>query len=133
MYHMLNATRNFIAEELLAQIYAEVNISAAMEESPQELERKTELLNIFHSLKEAVKIIGDINISTHSTPTPAAVDYNWVQVFALPSFNSIFLSFTLSFSILPSLLVLIWSSRSLRALETFIKNQGGFQRLSISL
>ncbi|CAG5112235.1 Oidioi.mRNA.OKI2018_I69.chr2.g6474.t1.cds [Oikopleura dioica] len=79
MYHMLNATRNFIAEELLAQIYAEVNISAAMEESPQELERKTELLNIFHSLKEAVKIIGDINISTHSTPTPAAVDYNWVQ------------------------------------------------------
>ena len=80
MYHMLNAARTFIAEELLAQIYAEVNISSAMEESPEEVERKAEMLNIFHSLKEAVKIIGDINISTHSTPTPAAVDYNWVQV-----------------------------------------------------
>jgi len=77
MYHMLNATRSFIAEELLAQIYSEVNISSAMEESPEELERKSEMLNIFHSLQEAVKIIGDINISTHSTPTPAAVDYNW--------------------------------------------------------
>jgi dynamin GTPase len=80
MYHMLNAARTFIAEELLAQIYAEVNISSAMEESPEEVERKAEMLNIFHSLQEAVKIIGDINISTHSTPTPAAVDYNWVQV-----------------------------------------------------
>ena len=114
MYHMLNATRNFIAEELLAQIYAEVNISAAMEESPQELERKTELLNIFHSLKEAVKIIGDINISTHSTPTPAAVDYNWVQVFALHSFNVSFFhsSFFYPFFSSSPLLVLSFATGS---------------------
>ena len=97
---MLNATRSFIAEELLAQIYAEVNISSAMEESPEELERKKEMLNIFHSLQEAVKIIGDINISTHSTPTPAAVDYNWVQVASLVHFPLLLSLFYFSLSLL---------------------------------
>ena len=38
-----------------------------MEESPGESERREELLKMYASLKEALKIIGDINTSTTST------------------------------------------------------------------
>ena len=38
-----------------------------MEESPGESERREELLKMYASLKEALKIIGDINTSTVST------------------------------------------------------------------
>ena len=38
-----------------------------MEESPGEAERREELLKMYASLKEALKIIGDINTSTVSS------------------------------------------------------------------
>ena len=76
---MLNNTREFIAGELLARLYQECNPHSLMEESAVEVERKREMLGIYNSLKEAVKIVGDINVSTHTTPTPAPVDYNWIN------------------------------------------------------
>ena len=36
-------------------------------------------MRIYKALKEAVKIVADINMTTHSTPTPAPVDYDWVD------------------------------------------------------
>lgn len=76
---MLNNTREFIAEELLAKLYEECNPQSLMDESSTEVERKRELLRIYNSLKEAVKIVGDINMSTHTTTTPAPVNNEWIN------------------------------------------------------
>lgn len=76
---LLNSTRTFIAEELVARLYSECNPSNLMEESQVEVDRKRELMRIYKALKEAVKIVADINMTTHSTPTPAPVDYDWVD------------------------------------------------------
>ena len=49
-----------------------------MEESSSEAERREELLRMYQSLKEALKIIGDINVSTVSTSAPPPVDNSWI-------------------------------------------------------
>ena len=48
-------------------LYAQCDQSQLMEESPGESERREELLKMYASLKEALKIIGDINTNTVST------------------------------------------------------------------
>ena len=49
-----------------------------MEESNSEAERREELLRMYHSLKEALKIIGDINVNTVSQAAPPPVDNSWI-------------------------------------------------------
>ena len=50
-----------------------------MEESQEEAQRREELLRVYHSSKEALKIIGDITTSTSSTPTPPPVNDDWLE------------------------------------------------------
>ena len=76
---LINDTKTFIAEELLASLYAECDMQALTEESPHEAERREELLKMYASLKEALKIIGDINVSTVHAPPPPPVDNSWIQ------------------------------------------------------
>lgn len=45
-----------------------------MKESDAEVARREEMLRMFHSLKEALRIIGDIDASTVSTALPPPVD-----------------------------------------------------------
>ena len=49
-----------------------------MEESSGESARREELLTMYHSLKEALKIIGDINVSTVAQSAPPPVDNSWI-------------------------------------------------------
>ena len=79
MHMMLNSTRDFIAEELVAILYSECNGAELMKESTEEIERKTEMIKIYNSLKEAVKIVTDININTTGTSAPPPVDNSWIQ------------------------------------------------------
>lgn len=79
MHMMLNSTRDFIAEELVAILYSECNGAELMKESTDEIERKTEMIKIYNSLKEAVKIVTDININTTGTSAPPPVDNSWIQ------------------------------------------------------
>lgn len=51
-----------------------------MEESQEEAQRREELLRMYHATKEALNIIGDINITTNSTPTPPPVDNDWLHI-----------------------------------------------------
>ena len=67
MHMMLNSTRDFIADELVATLYSECNPSDLMKESADEVERKTEMIKIYNALKDAVKIVTDININTTGT------------------------------------------------------------------
>ena len=74
MHMMLNSTRDFIADELVATLYSECNPGDLMKESADEVERKTEMIKIYNALKDAVKIVTDININT--TGTSGQLDNN---------------------------------------------------------
>jgi hypothetical protein len=51
-----------------------------MEESQEEGQRREELLRMYHATKEALSIIGDINVTTTATPIPPPVDNDWLHV-----------------------------------------------------
>lgn len=50
-----------------------------MEESAEQAQRRDDMLRMYHALKEALGIIGDISTSTVSTPVPPPVDDTWLQ------------------------------------------------------
>ncbi|XP_053329365.1 dynamin-1 isoform X9 [Spea bombifrons] len=80
MHLMINNTKEFIHSELLANLYSCGDQNTLMEESPEQAQHRDEMLRMYHALKEALNIIGDINTTTISTPMPPPVDDSWLQV-----------------------------------------------------
>jgi hypothetical protein len=72
-------TKAFIHHELLAYLYSSADQSSLMEESADQAQRRDDMLRMYHALKEALSIIGDISTSTVSTPVPPPVDDTWLQ------------------------------------------------------
>ena len=58
---------------LLAYLYSSGDQNSLMEESVDQAQRRDELLRMYHALKEALHIIGDISTTTISTPVPPPV------------------------------------------------------------
>ena len=52
-----------------------------MEESPLEAQKREEILRMYHSCKEALRIINDVNMSTITTDIPPSVVNDWRFVF----------------------------------------------------
>ncbi|XP_046694816.1 dynamin-1a isoform X8 [Silurus meridionalis] len=80
MHLMIINTKEFINAELLAQLYSCGDQNTLMEESPEQAQHRDEMLRMYHALKEALCIIGDISTSTVSTALPPPVDDSWLQV-----------------------------------------------------
>ncbi|TSL28285.1 Dynamin-1 [Bagarius yarrelli] len=80
MHLMINNTKEFINAELLAQLYSCGDQNTLMEESAEQAQHRDEMLRMYHALKEALSIIGDISTSTVSTALPPPVDDSWLQV-----------------------------------------------------
>lgn len=78
-------TKEFIFSELLANLYSCGDQNTLMEESAEQAQRRDEMLRMYHALKEALSIIGDINTTTVSTPMPPPVDDSWLQVQSVPA------------------------------------------------
>uniref|UniRef100_A0A452VCV7 dynamin GTPase n=1 Tax=Ursus maritimus TaxID=29073 RepID=A0A452VCV7_URSMA len=76
MHLMINNTKEFIFSELLANLYSCGDQNTLMEESAEQAQRRDEMLRMYHALKEALSIIGDINTTTVSTPMPPQGDAN---------------------------------------------------------
>lgn len=72
-------TKAFIHHELLAYLYSSADQNSLMEESAEQAQRRDDMLRMYHALKEALHIIGDISTSTVSTPVPPPVDDTWLQ------------------------------------------------------
>lgn len=72
-------TKAFIHHELLAYLYSSADQGSLMEESAEQAQRRDDMLRMYHALKEALNIIGDISTSTVSTPVPPPVDDTWLQ------------------------------------------------------
>ncbi|KAM3911655.1 dynamin-1 isoform 2-T2 [Leptodactylus fuscus] len=85
MHLMINNTKEFIHSELLANLYSCGDQNTLMEESAEQAQHRDEMLRMYHALKEALNIIGDINTTTISTPMPPPVDDSWLQVQNIPT------------------------------------------------
>uniref|UniRef100_A0A8C1TVG9 dynamin GTPase n=1 Tax=Cyprinus carpio TaxID=7962 RepID=A0A8C1TVG9_CYPCA len=79
MHLMINSAKEFIYSELLAYLYSSGDQSSLMEESAEQAQRRDEMLRMYHALKEALHIIGDISTSTVSVPLPPPVDDTWIH------------------------------------------------------
>lgn len=73
-------TKEFINAELLAQLYSCGDQNTLMEESVEQAQHRDEMLRMYHALREALNIIGDISTTTISTAMPPPVDDSWLQV-----------------------------------------------------
>ncbi|XP_055218712.2 dynamin-1-like [Gorilla gorilla gorilla] len=60
-------TKEFIFSELLSNLYSRGDQKTLMEESAEKAQWRDEMLRMYHVLKEALGIIGDINTTTIST------------------------------------------------------------------
>ncbi|XP_028998910.1 dynamin-2-like isoform X2 [Betta splendens] len=78
MHLMINNAKDFIHSELLAYLYSAGDQGSLMEESAEQAQRRDEMLRMYHALKEALLIIGDISTTTISTPVPPPVDDTWI-------------------------------------------------------
>ncbi|XP_048875072.1 dynamin-1a isoform X1 [Brienomyrus brachyistius] len=85
MHLMINNTKEFINAELLACLYSCGDQNTLMEESAEQAQHRDEMLRMYHALREALGIIGDISTSTISTALPPPVDDSWLQVAGGPS------------------------------------------------
>ncbi|KAK2833332.1 hypothetical protein Q5P01_017221 [Channa striata] len=79
MHLMINNSKDFIHSELLAYLYSSGDQNSLMEESADQAQRRDEMLRMYHALKEALHIIGDISANTISTPVPPPVNDTWMQ------------------------------------------------------
>ncbi|KAM9734660.1 dynamin-1a isoform 13-T13 [Menidia menidia] len=80
MHLMINNTKEFINAELLAQLYSCGDQNCLMEESQEQAQHRDEMLRMYHALREALSIIGDISTTTVTTAMPPPVDDSWLQV-----------------------------------------------------
>ncbi|XP_054597255.1 dynamin-2 isoform X3 [Nothobranchius furzeri] len=78
MHIMINNAKDFIHSELLAYLYSSGDQNSLMEESADQAQRREEMLRMYHALKEALHLIGDITASTVSTPLPPPVNDSWI-------------------------------------------------------
>ncbi|KAM9794551.1 dynamin-1a isoform 3-T5 [Syngnathus typhle] len=80
MHLMINNCKEFINAELLAQLYSCGDQNTLMEESQEQAQHRDEMLRMYHALREALLIIGDISTTTITTAMPPPVDDSWLQV-----------------------------------------------------
>ncbi|XP_046609487.1 dynamin isoform X9 [Neodiprion virginianus] len=85
MMLIINNAKDFINGELLAHLYASGDQSSMMEESPEEAQKREEMLRMYHACKEALRIIGDVSMATVSTPVPPPVKSDWLASGENPS------------------------------------------------
>lgn len=78
LYENSFQAKDFIHSELVAYLYLAGDQSSLMEESAEQAQRRDEMLRMYHALKEALVLIGDISTNTISTPLPPPVDDSWI-------------------------------------------------------
>lgn len=78
VHFMINGVKEFLKNDVLVKLYEAERSMNIMEEAPEETERRTVLVRTYNSLKEALKLISDINMKTQTTNLPPPVDNSWI-------------------------------------------------------
>ncbi|VIO89695.1 Dynamin, putative [Brugia malayi] len=80
MFLIVNKVSEFLRDgDLLANLYQLGDTDSLMEESQLEAQKREEMFRMYHACKEALKIIGEVNMSTMSTDAPPAVASDWLS------------------------------------------------------
>lgn len=76
---MVNKTKDFLRTEIQTQLLV-ADSEHLMEEAPEEEERRKILLNMYQGLKEALRVLSDINLlKTETASLPPPVDNSWIR------------------------------------------------------
>jgi len=78
VHFMVNGVKHYLKNDVLVKLYEIEQEMDLMEEAPEEVERRCEMLRTYQSLTEALKIISEINMKTHTTNIPPPVDNSWI-------------------------------------------------------
>ncbi|KAM3728019.1 Dynamin [Dirofilaria immitis] len=80
MFLIVNKVSEFLRDgDLLANLYQLGDTDSLMEESQFEAQKREEMFRMYHACKEALRIIGEVNMSTISTDAPPAVSSDWLR------------------------------------------------------
>ncbi|XP_076316091.1 dynamin-like [Tachypleus tridentatus] len=79
MHLTINNTKDFIYGDLLPSLYASSDQTTLMEESQEEAIKREEVLRMYHACKDALKIIGDVSMTTTYQPVPPPVKDDWLK------------------------------------------------------
>ncbi|VIP00257.1 Uncharacterized protein BM_BM9362 [Brugia malayi] len=80
MFLIVNKVNEFLRDgDLLANLYQLGDTDSLMEESQLEAQKREEMFRMYHACKEALKIIGEVNMSTMSTDALPAVASDWLR------------------------------------------------------
>ncbi|KAL2089361.1 hypothetical protein ACEWY4_014049 [Coilia grayii] len=85
MHLVINNVKEFIHSELLAQLYALGDQTALMDESPEQAQRREEVLRTHTELKEALDIISNISASTASVLLSPPINATWSATSLCPA------------------------------------------------
>lgn len=74
VHMMINGTKDFIADDLLASVFASEQTPAElMAESPAEKERRETMTKMYEACQVALGVISDVSTSTKSEPLPPPI------------------------------------------------------------
>ena len=85
MHLLLSRIKDYISKSMPAELYQRAlgtdhfNSPGLMEEAPEEIIKRKEILKSFSACKEALKIINDVQVNTSSTPVPPPVQDDWLK------------------------------------------------------
>ncbi|CAF1027180.1 unnamed protein product, partial [Brachionus calyciflorus] len=74
MFLIINNLREYFKNEIIAQIYSSTDQNTLMEESFEEASKRDEILRIYNSTKDALRIIEDISRNTVSEQLPQSLN-----------------------------------------------------------
>ncbi|TPP63128.1 Dynamin-1 [Fasciola gigantica] len=79
MHMLVNEIKNFLKGELLPNLYQAGDLNTLMTESMGVQQKREEMIRVYDAMKEALSIIGEVSMSTVSTPLPPPVNDEWLQ------------------------------------------------------
>ncbi|XP_076346935.1 dynamin-1-like isoform X1 [Tachypleus tridentatus] len=79
MHLTINSAKDFIYSDLLPSLYASCDQATLMEESLEEAKKRDEMLRMYCACKDALKIIGDVSMTTSYQPVPPPVKDDWLK------------------------------------------------------
>ncbi|VDN07603.1 unnamed protein product [Thelazia callipaeda] len=80
MFLIVNKVSEFLRDgDLLANLYQLGDTDSLMEESQFEAQKREEMFRMYNACREALRIIGEVNMSTISTDAPPAVSSDWLR------------------------------------------------------
>ncbi|CAH1111021.1 unnamed protein product [Psylliodes chrysocephalus] len=86
---IIKNTKNYIFEELLVNVYAHEDQVELLEESPEEVKKRTEKMAMFQACKAALDIIGDCNMKFNTTSTNTEEEIIYAKPMIAPNKPSI--------------------------------------------